>query len=141
MPMYPATQTAIDYGRIFPPDELAEAQYYQTTRRSYYASPELKLLAAVLEDAVATLTTDQRRCSRRQQRDFADALAWLHNRDGTDWVLSFDSVCASLAIDPDYLRQGLLRRVEHLRNGKIDRVRRHGRNFAPRHKPVRLRAG
>jgi len=136
-----AIQTTIDYGRIFPADELAEAQYYQTTRRTHYASPELRLMAAVLEDAVATLTTDQRRCSRRQRREFADALAWLHNRSGLDWVLSFDCVCESLAIDPDYLRQGLLRKIDQVRDNKINLVPRRGRHFSPRRKTVRLRAG
>ena len=60
-----AVQTSIDNGLLFEPDPLVQAQYYRTTRRTYYSSPELRLMAAVLEDAVATLTTDQRRCSRR----------------------------------------------------------------------------
>ncbi|MGZ8483080.1 MAG: hypothetical protein ACXW6J_14250 [Candidatus Binatia bacterium] len=115
-----AVQTSIDHGIVFAPDELAQAQFYRTTRRTYYASPEHRLMAAVLEDAVATLTTDQRRCSKRQQRDFRDALAWLKNY-GEDSVLSFETICEALAIDPDYLRQGLLRKIDQLHSGTMAR--------------------
>ncbi len=98
-------------------------------------------MAAVLEDGVATLTTDQRRCSRRQQREFADALAWLRNKEGTDWVFSFESICEALAIDAGYLREGLLRKIDQVRNSMIDRVGSHGRHLSPRRKTVRLRVG
>ncbi len=141
MSTHPAVQTDTDYAKLFAHDELAQAQFYRTTRRTHYASPELKLVAAVLEDAVATLTTDQRRCDRRQQRDFADALAWLRNKEGTDWVFSFESICEALAIDAGYLREGLLRKIDQVRNSMIDRVGSHGRHLSPRRKAVRLRAG
>lgn len=141
MATHMAVQTSIDYGRLLPPDELAEAQYYQTTRRTYYSSPELKLMAAVLEDAVATLSTDQRRCSRRQKRDFADAMTWLHDHQATDYAFSFISVCEALAIDADYLRQGLLRKIDQVRDSKVVRVHCEGRHLSPRRKAVRLRAG
>jgi hypothetical protein len=136
-----AVQTSIDHGIVFAPDELAQAQFYRTTRRTYYASSEHRLMAAVLADAVATLTTDQRRCSKRQQREFVDTLAWLKSDNGENSVLSFESICESLAIDPDYLRQGLLRKIDQLRSGTMSRVENHRRHVSPRRKNLRLRAG
>lgn len=135
-----AVQNSIDYGIVFAPDELAQAQFYRTTKRTYYPSPEHRLMAAVLEDAVNTLMTDQRRCTKRQQQEFRDTLVWLKN-SGADSVVSFDSICDALAIDPDYLRQGLLEKIEQIRNGKAARGNHSGRYCSPRRKGVRLRAG
>ena len=139
MSTYQAAQTAIGYGRIFPPDELAQGQYYQTARRTHYASAELRLMAAVLEDAVATLLTDLRRCSNHQRRDYAEALKWINSRDDSDSVFSFINVCESLALDADYLRQGLIRKCAEIRGRKPlsgTGVRKYP---SPRRKTVRLR--
>lgn len=135
-----AVQTRIDHGILFTPDELAHAQFYRTTKRTYYASPEHRLMAAVLEDAVATLTTDQRRCSKRQQREFRETLVWLKSYD-EDSVLSFESICEALAIDPDYLRQGLLRKIDQMRADTIRRVENQQRYVSPRRKRLRLSQG
>jgi len=139
MSKYLALQTSIDYAKVLPRDDLALAQFHRVSTRTYYPTAEHRLLAAVLEDAVATLTTDQRRCSKRQQREFRDAFAWMNNY-GEDSVLSFVSICDALAIDPDYLRQGLLRKIEQLRSGTTPRVKRHGRHCWPQRKRVRLTA-
>lgn len=141
MSTYLAIQTTIDYGKIFPPDELAQGQYYQTARRTHYASAELRLMAAVLEDAVATLLTDLRRCSSRQRRDYAEALKWINRRDDGDSAFSFINICESLALDPDYLRQGLNRKCAEIRDLKPlsgTGVRKYP---SPRRKSVRLRLG
>jgi hypothetical protein len=131
----------LDYGKLFEPDELASDQFYQTTRRTYYSSPELRLMAAVLEDAVATLTTDQRRCSRRQQREFNETLKWLNAAEGCDWVFSFVSVCEALTLDPDYLRRGLERKIAEIGNSRRERSTERNRYSSPRRKVVRMRAG
>lgn len=131
----------LDYGKLFEPDELASDQFYQTTRRTFYANPELRLMAAVLEDAVATLTTDQRRCSRRQQREFNETLKWLNAIEESDWAFSFAGVCESLSLDADYLRQGLLRKIDEIGRSHIERSAHRGRYLSARRKVVRMRAG
>lgn len=135
-----AAQTTIDYGKLFPADELAQAQYYQTARRTHYASAELRLMAAVLEDAVATLLTDLRRCSSRQRRDYAEAWQWINSRVDNGSVFSFIDICESLALDPDYLRQGLIRKGTEIRNRKPLAGAGVRKYSSPRRKTVRLRA-
>lgn len=130
-----------DFNKLFERDELMSAQFYATSKRTYQASPELRLIAAVLEDAVATLTTDLRRCSKRQRRDFGEAMRWVVNRDDDDWFFSFVNVCEILTIDPEYLRAGLIQKVNQIRDSKpLDpQVR---RSYLPaRRKIVRMHAG
>jgi len=140
MPTHSTFEPSIDYGRIFQPDALAEAQYLAAHRRTYHGQPELRLMWAILEDAVATLMTDVRRCTSRQRRDFTDAMTWIQARTDQRSIFSFINICETLAIDPDYLRQGLLRKGFENR----DRSSLAGAGFkkyiSPRLKAVRLRA-
>jgi hypothetical protein len=137
----PSIETTIDFGKIFQPDALAEAQYLAVNRRTYHAQPELRLMGAILEDAVATLMTDVRRCSGRQRRDFADALNWIHGRSDAGSVFSFDNICETLAIDPDYLRQGLIRKSLENRGLKPLAGEAAKKYTSPRRKTIRLRTG
>ena len=118
MSAYPALQTGIDFNKLFEPDALITAQFYNTTRRTYHAEPELRLMAAILEDAVATLTTDPRRCTNQRRRDFAGALDWIARPEENGWLFSFASICESLDIDPVHLRQGLLRKIAEIHDSK-----------------------
>ena len=131
----------LNFIKLFEPDALASAQYYTTTKRTYHLDPELRLMAAILEDAVASLTTDQRRCSKRQRREHKETLRWVNAKEDSDWVFSFINVCESLGLDPDYLRGGLVRRA--MANGRSEPIppKIKGRSFSPRRKLVRLRAG
>ena len=118
MSAYPALQIGIDLGKLFEPDALITAQFYNTTRRTYHAEPELRLMAAILEDAVATLTTDPRRCTNQRRRDFAGALDWIARLEENGWLFSFASICQSLGIDPGHLRRGLLRKIAEIHDSK-----------------------
>jgi len=138
---HPTGETAIDYGRIFQPDPLTEAQYLTVNRRTFHAQPELRLMGAILEDAVATLMTDLRRCTSRQRRDFTDAMNWIHGRTDQQSVFSFVNICETLAIDPDYLRQGLIRKSVENRNPKPLAGPGLKKYSSPRRKTIRLRAG
>jgi hypothetical protein len=141
MASFLTVESNIDYAKIIQADPLVQLQYLAANRRSYHPQPELRLMGAVLEDAVATLMTDQRRCTSRQRRDFADALNWINGRSDQRSVFSFINICETLAIDPNYLRRGLLRKGSENR----DRSSLAGAGFkkyiSPRRKAVRLRAG
>ena len=39
MSAYPALQTGIDFGKLFDPDALISAQFYNGTRGTYHANP------------------------------------------------------------------------------------------------------
>jgi len=142
MSAYPALQIGIDLGKLFEPDALITAQFYNTTRRTYHAEPELRLMAAILEDAVATLTTDPRRCTNQRRRDFAGALDWIARLEENGWLFSFASICESLGIDPVHLRRGLLRKIAEIHGSKATiRPTSHPSHRSPMRKVIRLRAG
>ena len=70
--------------------------------------PEKRLLLAILEEAVATVqryVIDERRRGRRLYRE---AEAWVLS-DDVSWPCTFRNICDALGIDPDYLREGLMR--------------------------------
>lgn len=127
--------------QMFQPDEIAPAQFYATTRRTFRAEPEFRLLAAILEDAVATLTTDQRRCSRRQRRDFKEAMEWISCKANDDWVFSFVSICETLSLDAEYLRSGLIKRAGEIAEKDLSLGTDKPKPTWSRRKVVRLRTG
>ncbi|HEY7219580.1 MAG TPA: hypothetical protein VH985_14440, partial [Candidatus Binatia bacterium] len=90
-------------------DTLAPEQFYATLRRTHFIDPERRLMAALLEDAVACLARDPGRCSHRQRRYFEEAQAWIQIKEGEDWIFSFTNVCETLGFNADYLRSGLTR--------------------------------
>lgn len=121
-------------------DSLTPYEFYATFKRTTYGDPERRLMAAVLEDAVTCLTFNQPRCSRRQQKDFTAARAWVNEPDGCDWVFSFVNICETLGLDPGYLRKGL-NDWSALRHQTILESRRERSRGGPglRHKQVRFR--
>ena len=101
-----------DWSVMFEPDTLAPEQFYATLKRSYLPDPERRLMAALLEDAVACLSRDPRRCTRQQRRSFASAQQWINATDEENWIFSFTNVSETLGLDPNYLRRGLTRWAE-----------------------------
>ena len=141
MASFLTVESNIDYAKIIQADPLVQLQYLAANRRSYLPQPELRLMGAVLEDAVATLMTDQRRCTSRQRRDFADALNWIQGRTDQRSVFSFITICETLAIDADYLRQGLIRKSAENRALMPLPTAAVRKYTTPRRKTIRLRAG
>ncbi|MGE5219145.1 MAG: hypothetical protein ACM3SP_19285 [Chloroflexota bacterium] len=101
-----------DLNLIFEPDTLVPEQFYATLKSSYLPDPERRLMAAMLEDAVACLSRDPRRCTRQQRRSFASAQQWINATDEENWIFSFTNVCEMLGLDPSYLRRGLTQWAE-----------------------------
>lgn len=97
----------------FESDILATHEYYQSMKRRDYFRPEEKLLFAILTDAIECF---QRYCgaqSRRHRKLFQQAETWIFGQEN-DALCSFESICDSLHISPEYLRSGLCRwRDEH----------------------------
>ena len=103
--------------RLFEPDMLAPEQFYATLKRSHFADPERRLMAALLEDAVSCLARDPLRCSRRQRKAFDEAHEWMSDAGSEDWIFSFANVCETLGFDPGYVRRGLTRWSAQTRSG------------------------
>jgi len=69
-------------------------------------SPERRLMLAVLEEAVLTLLRQRRQGSKQARRAVHEAERWIEQTEPS-WPFSFESICAALQLDADYVRQGL----------------------------------
>lgn len=72
------------------------------------ATPEKRLLLAVLEEAVGTFQRHLLATDRRGRMAFVDVETWFASDDPT-WLFSFVGICDALGIDPTYVRSGLRR--------------------------------
>jgi hypothetical protein len=98
---------AVDSARVTQPDVLASAQY-ENVRQTKILEPEKSLMLAILEDAVRCFQENHNaRCGNRK-RLFGEAQRWIF-QPSSDWVFSFENVCAVLGFDPQYVRCGLRR--------------------------------
>jgi len=91
---------------LFQPDTLLPEQYLDTFRRKLYLEPEKKLMLAVLEDAIACYQKYLFARDIKGKALFQEAEEWV-GEAGAANVFSFDSVCETLGLNPDYLRRGL----------------------------------
>ena len=90
-----------------PPETLLPTQWHRSTSDASLV-PEKRLLLAILEEAVTTVqryVIDERRRGRRLYRE---AEAWVLS-DDVSWPCTFRNICDALGIDPDYLREGVMR--------------------------------
>ncbi|TAJ98364.1 hypothetical protein EPO44_11760 [bacterium] len=93
---------------LFQPDTLLPAQYLETFRKKGYLEPEKRLMLAVLEDAIACFQKYPFARDSKGRALFREAEEWIVE-EGSDWLFSFENICEVLALDPQYVRQGLLR--------------------------------
>jgi hypothetical protein len=91
---------------LFQPDTLLPEQYLDTYRRKLYLEPEKKLMLALLEDGIACFQKYLFARDGKGKALFREAEHWV-TENGSDAVFSFECVCDSLGLDPDYLRRGL----------------------------------
>jgi len=93
---------------LLQPDTLLSVQYFDNFRRKTHLEPEKRLLLAILEDGINTFRDNVLALSEKSRRLFKEAEEWITDTDG-DWIFSFESVCETLGINPEYVRRGLLR--------------------------------
>lgn len=99
---------------LFESGAVLPVQYFETLRRQMPIEPEKLLMWAILEDA---LESYRRHFSPRRGKPngkLAELESWLFHVDkadkrDNDSLFSFDNVCETLGIGPQYLRGGLLR--------------------------------
>jgi hypothetical protein len=65
-------------------------------------------MLAVLEDAIHCFQNNHGARRRKGKRLFDEAQEWIFGAQG-DWTLGFETVCGALALDPEYIREGLAR--------------------------------
>jgi len=92
--------------RLFEPDLITPDQHRDRVRAEKTDQPEIRLMLAVMEDAVATYQRYAVEPTRRNQKLFEDAEQWINSTD-TSWPYSFENVCTALRFEPETLRRGL----------------------------------
>jgi len=93
---------------LFEPDVVLPGHFF-ASRDKGLDGGERKLMAALLSDGVEAFITQSIGYTAGQTRK-TDAIEWVETIDST-YVFSFDMVCESLGLNPNYLRLGLSRYV------------------------------
>jgi hypothetical protein len=92
--------------RLFEPDLITPEQHRDRVMPECTDQPEVRLMLAVMEDAVATYQRYAVDPGRRNQRLFEEAQSWIESTD-TSWPYSFENICTALRMEPEILRRGL----------------------------------
>ncbi len=96
------------------PDVILPQQFFDGPRGDSDFSPEKALMLAILEDAIRCFQEYFRTTRARPRMLSRQAERWIRTRDW-NWPFSFNNVCDALGIDPDCMRDALLRmKYEHL---------------------------
>jgi hypothetical protein len=93
---------------LFEPDALLPAQFYSAFRGGSRVAGEKRLMLAVLEDAVDCYRKYARERDGQGYALFEEVRAWISSRDRA-WYFSYENICETLELNPDYLRRGLAR--------------------------------
>lgn len=102
LPPYPS-DTALPDCVIVPEQFFAPSSHSAAHR-----SGVKRLFLAVLQDAVACWFRYRHARHARGQRLFRETQDWFWATE-QDSLFAFEHICAQLQLDPDYIRQGLLR--------------------------------
>jgi hypothetical protein len=92
----------IDGGSFDPTDTVDIEQLFKKGIRE----DEERLMLAVLQDAVECFQENVLAQSPWEEKLFQEAENWILKKN-TDWLFSFENICETLQLNPDYIRQGL----------------------------------
>jgi hypothetical protein len=102
------TNTEDRYAGFLAPDAVLPTQFFQSLRSKGRFDGERRLMIAVLEDAVNCFMKQLHATDPKARQVFLDAEEWIVTEDPA-WFFSFDNVCHTLDLDPEYVREGLLK--------------------------------
>ncbi len=91
---------------LFEPDALLPAQFYAAFRGGSGVRGEKRLMLAVLEDALDCFQKYAAARDGHGQALFEEANTWITSND-RGWFFSYENICETLEINPEYLRRGL----------------------------------
>ncbi len=91
---------------LFEPDALLPAQFYAAFRGGSAVRGEKRLMLAVLQDALDCFQKYALAKDSHARQLFTDADEWISCGD-RDWYFSFENICETLEINPQYLRRGV----------------------------------
>jgi hypothetical protein len=92
------TEKTVDAGVLMP------AQYADLVRRNHSLEGELKLLMAVLEDAIRCYLRNVDAKDGERRREFIEVSNWFESTlAGPAGIFSFENLCEALGIEPHRL--------------------------------------
>jgi hypothetical protein len=98
-----ARRFRIDGASFGPADPVVTEQFFKTGIRG----GEERLMLAVLQDAVECFQENVLSQQPWEKKLFQEAENWVLAKN-TDWLFSFENICETLQLHPDYIRRGLL---------------------------------
>ena len=99
------THVFLNNGDVFDPVDTAgviEPSLREETREG-----EKAFMLAGLEDAIECFQKHLLAKDDRGRELFEEVEEWVWEKN-TKWLFSFENICRTLLLDPDYIRQGLL---------------------------------
>ena len=100
---------------------IMPAQFYPPRRGSAEVEPIMRLMGAMLIDAVRCFQRNFETRLPSARNEFRESQFWIFD-DKADGPFSFESVCAALQIDPRALRDSILRWKRERRAGDKQRI-------------------
>ena len=91
---------------LFEPHIVLPVQYFTRLQRSAVWTGEQRLMAAVLEDAVAVCSKQGIPKSSKGRQILRETLRWLRSND-RKWTFSFLRICEHLDLSPSAIRRGI----------------------------------
>lgn len=112
---HPVLQGASETGaEIF--GALLPEQFYIPAHESHKRwTGERRLMLAVLQEAVQAYLKYSLSTTHRGRRLFEETRTWFWSLE-QPYLFSFESLCAYLQLDPDYIRRGLEARIQQQRS-------------------------
>ena len=98
-----ARRFLINSNSFGPVDPIAIEQFFT---KGVHGGEE-RLMLAVLQDAVDCFQEHVLAQYVWEKKLFQDAEDWIFDKN-TDWPFSFENICETLQLNPDYIRRGLL---------------------------------
>lgn len=102
--------------RLLIPDAMTPGQYYEGARSDAAIRPIKRLMLAVLEDGLHCFQAYASAARGVRRQIFVETEAWLSDRKA-DGPFSFETICQTLGIDPNFLRRGLRQWRAQQQNG------------------------
>ncbi len=99
-------------GQLFESDVIAPEQFLEVFSRSRSLEPEQELMLAILADAIECVLKYLNEPIPARAKLFGEAHDWLFDQDERE-PFSFINVCEILAIDPSYLRRGIMAKMRN----------------------------
>jgi hypothetical protein len=99
---------------LFEPHTILPVQFFTRLQRSGAWTGEQRLIAAILEDAIAVCCKPNPPTTSKGRTVLRESLRWVRSNDRR-WIFSFLRICEMLDIDPSAIRRGIrIRRGEEV---------------------------